>query len=90
MSLPPLPVRQKHLKVLPGVLIGVVVRVVYLPDPKHFKLFAAGVLLYIGLQIAKELLKKSAGKAGAADSEARFQEAAHLFIGYILAVKRTR
>lgn len=30
---------------LPGVFIGAMVRVLYLPDPKHFKLFAAGVLL---------------------------------------------
>ena len=30
---------------LPGVFIGAFARVVWLPDPKHFKLFAAGVLL---------------------------------------------
>lgn len=43
---------------LPGVVIGAVVRVKYLPDPKNFKLFAAGVLLYIGVRMVKDLLKQ--------------------------------
>ena len=59
---------------LPGVFIGAIVRVAYLPDPKHFKLFAAGVLLYIGLKIARDLLKKDKGSEGKADSERRFQQ----------------
>lgn len=42
---------------LPGVFIGAIVRVSWLPDPDHFKLFAAAVLLYIGLKMARELLK---------------------------------
>jgi len=61
---------------LPGVFIGAIVRVAYLPDPKHFKLFAAGVLLYIGLKIARDLLKKDKGSEGKADSERRFQQMA--------------
>ncbi|MBW1955856.1 MAG: sulfite exporter TauE/SafE family protein [Deltaproteobacteria bacterium] len=59
---------------LPGVFIGAVVRVAYLPDPKHFKLFAAGVLLYIGLKMIRDLLKKNAEKDNKANSEKRFQE----------------
>ena len=59
---------------LPGVFIGAIVRVAYLPDPKHFKLFAAGVLLYIGAKMVKDLLKKTAGKSSQANSEKRFQE----------------
>jgi len=59
---------------LPGVFIGAIVRVAYLPDPKHFKLFAAGVLLYIGVKMVRDLLKKSKGSNGKADSEKRFQE----------------
>jgi len=59
---------------LPGVFIGAFVRVVYLPDPKHFKLFAAGVLLYIGLKMIRDLVKKNAGKDSKANSERRFQE----------------
>lgn len=59
---------------LPGVLIGAYVRVVYLPNPKHFKLFAAGVLLYIGIKMVRDLLSKKAGNANLANSEKRFQE----------------
>jgi uncharacterized membrane protein YfcA len=59
---------------LPGVFIGAVVRVAYLPDPKNFKLFAAVVLLYIGLRMGRDLLKKNPGSAGKADTERRFQE----------------
>src|SRR5512137_357404 len=44
---------------LPGVFIGAIVRVTYLPDPKDFKLFAAAVLLYIGLKMVRDLLKGS-------------------------------
>ena len=43
---------------LPGVFIGAFVRVVWLPDAKNFKLFAACVLLYIGGRLIKDLLKK--------------------------------
>lgn len=59
---------------LPGVFIGAIVRVAYLPDPKHFKLFAAGVLLYIGLKMIRDLVKKNAGNGNKANSEKRFQE----------------
>ncbi len=40
---------------LPGVLIGAIVRVEFLPDPRLFKLFAACVLLYIGARIVRDL-----------------------------------
>lgn len=60
---------------LPGVFIGAFVRVAYLPDPKKFKLFAAAVLLYIGIKMVRELVKKKAASAGnKANSEDRFQE----------------
>lgn len=59
---------------LPGVFIGAVVRVAYLPNPKHFKLFAAAVLLYIGLKMVRDLLKKDVGGSGKSSSEKRFQE----------------
>jgi uncharacterized protein len=42
---------------LPGVLIGAWVRLEYLPDPKHFKLFAGCVLLYIGVKLIIDTLK---------------------------------
>ena len=56
---------------LPGVFVGAIVRVRYLPDPKTFKLFAAAVLLYIGLKMVRDVLKKN---AGGPNSEKRFQE----------------
>lgn len=58
---------------LPGVLIGAIVRVAYLPNPKNFKLFAACVLLYIGVRMIRDLLKKSNGN-DKNTSEQRFQE----------------
>jgi hypothetical protein len=59
---------------LPGVFIGAIVRVAYLPDPKSFKLFAAGVLLYIGLRMVRDLVKPAAGNKGQSAGEKRFQE----------------
>lgn len=59
---------------LPGVFMGAVIRVRYLPNPKHFKLFAAAVLLYIGLKMVRDLIKKSSGNAAMSNSESQFQE----------------
>jgi len=59
---------------LPGVFIGAILRVEYLPDPKAFKLFAAGVLLYIGIKMIRDLLRKDAGAASKNNIEKRFQE----------------
>jgi uncharacterized membrane protein YfcA len=58
---------------LPGVLIGAVVRVKYLPDPRNFKFFAGLVLLYIGIRLVRDLLRKS-GVDDKNSSEKRFQE----------------
>lgn len=41
---------------LPGVFIGAIIRVKYLPDPGHFKLFVAIVLLYLALKMVVDLL----------------------------------
>ena len=59
---------------LPGVFIGAFVRVAYLPNPKNFKLFAAAVLLYIGIRMLTDLLRKSPAGADKSASEKRFQE----------------
>ncbi|MCX5875201.1 MAG: sulfite exporter TauE/SafE family protein [Deltaproteobacteria bacterium] len=59
---------------LPGVFIGAIVRVAYLPNPKHFKLFVAAVLLYIGLRMVRDLLKKNTSNDSKTNSEKRFQE----------------
>jgi len=57
---------------LPGVFIGAIVRVAYLPEPQNFKLFAAGVLLYIGVRMVRDLVRKVPGDKGS--GEKRFQE----------------
>jgi uncharacterized membrane protein YfcA len=44
---------------LPGVLVGAVIRVKYLPDPVMFKRFAAAVLLYIGFRLVRDIFKKN-------------------------------
>lgn len=44
---------------LPGVFIGAVIRILYLPNPKNFKFFAGCVLLYIGLRLAYSMIKKN-------------------------------
>ena len=59
---------------LPGVLLGAVIRVNYLPDPKQFKVFAAAVLLYIGIRMLRDLTRKTAGASSKEQSEKRFQE----------------
>ncbi|MDY6903395.1 MAG: sulfite exporter TauE/SafE family protein [Thermodesulfobacteriota bacterium] len=45
---------------LPGVFAGALIRVAWLPDPGHFKLFAAGVLFYIGIKLVRDLLTQKA------------------------------
>jgi uncharacterized protein len=60
---------------LPGVFIGAVVRVVYLPDAGNFKLFAACVLFYIGARMIYDMLKKTKpGNNNKQSSEQRFQQ----------------
>lgn len=44
---------------LPGVFIGYYLRVLYLPDPRAFKLFVGCVLLYLGLRILYEMTPRS-------------------------------
>ncbi len=53
---------------LPGVFIGYYLRVLYMPDPRTFKLFVGCVLLYIGARLLFEMmpsgsLQKSASEA---------------------------
>ncbi len=60
---------------LPGVFIGYYLRVLYLPDPRAFKLFVGCVLLYIGIRLIYELTgKASAGKAKMKALEDKFRE----------------
>lgn len=59
---------------LPGVLIGALIRIFYLPDPRNFKLFAAAVLLYIGIKMVRDLVSPPRGNLSKESSEKRFQE----------------
>jgi uncharacterized membrane protein YfcA len=43
---------------LPGVFIGAILRIRYLPDPRNFKFFVGLVLLYIGIRLLKDLLNR--------------------------------
>ena len=43
----------------PGVFIGYYIRILYLPNPKAFKLFVGCVLLYLGLRLLYELTSRS-------------------------------
>lgn len=51
---------------LPGVFVGALVRVRYLPDPGRFKVFAGLVLLYVAGRMVRDLW---AGRRGPTDAE---------------------
>jgi uncharacterized membrane protein YfcA len=59
---------------LPGVFVGAFIRIVYLPDPAKFKVFAGFVLLYIGIRVLLDMFHqiKSTGKQKA--SEEKFHQ----------------
>jgi uncharacterized protein len=44
---------------LPGVFIGYYIRILYLPNPRAFKLFVGCVLLYLGLRLLYEMTSRS-------------------------------
>lgn len=44
---------------LPGVISGVLIRIIYLPSPEAFKIFVGLVLLYIGVKLCLDLFKKT-------------------------------
>ncbi len=59
---------------LPGVFLGYYIRVLYLPNPRSFKLFVGCVLLYIGIRLIKDLLGKAKQKsAGTKALEEKFK-----------------
>ena len=60
---------------LPGVLIGAIIRIKYLPSPRAFKLFVGCVLLYIGVRMLYELVqKKGLGKEKIKAMENKFKQ----------------
>lgn len=44
---------------MPGIFIGAIFRIKYLPDPKHFKAFAGCVLLYVALRLLYDLTPRA-------------------------------
>lgn len=60
---------------LPGVFIGYAIRVLYLPDPKVFKLFVGCVLLYIGSRLLYEFSGRARSRNEATRAlEKKFKE----------------
>lgn len=59
---------------LPGVFIGAVIRVACLPDPDHFKLFASAILLYVGIQMIRDLMKKNTGIDNKTENDEKIQK----------------
>jgi len=60
---------------LPGVFIGAIIRIKYLPNPGAFKLFVGCVLLYIGVRMLFELVqKKGLGKEKIKAMEEKFKQ----------------
>lgn len=59
---------------LPGVFIGAIFRIKYLPDPKNFKFFVGCVLLYIGLRLFYAIIKKGDKTQKAKELEERFKQ----------------
>jgi|Deesub1362A_J573_1020465.scaffolds.fasta_scaffold00430_35 hypothetical protein len=63
---------------LPGVFIGAIVRITYLPDPKVFKLFVGIVLLYLGLRLIYSLFRQDSKLKEIEDKfKIRIQEIKH-------------
>lgn len=60
---------------LPGVFIGYYLRILFLPDPRVFKLFVGCVLLYIGVRLLYEVSgKAAAGKSKMKALEDKFKQ----------------
>ena len=60
---------------LPGVFIGYFIRVLYLPDPRAFKLFVGCVLLYIGSKLLYEFTGRTkTGNSRSTRVEEKFKE----------------
>ncbi len=56
---------------LPGMLLGAIIRVNYLPQPGKFKLFVGAVLLYIGSRLVRDVFRK--GEEFRKSADARFE-----------------
>ncbi|MBU2429230.1 MAG: sulfite exporter TauE/SafE family protein, partial [Proteobacteria bacterium] len=50
---------------LPGVFMGAMARILFLPDPKNFKFFASLVLFYIAAKMISDLVRSKNKKTAA-------------------------
>lgn len=60
---------------IPGVFLGVILRIKYLPNPSHFKVFVGCVLFYIAFRLLNDLRAKAGTEKEKTKAlERRFQE----------------
>jgi uncharacterized protein len=60
----------------PGLFLGGIIRIVYLPDPRPFKLFAGCVLLYIGGRMLYQVIAQRGRSTAATAAETKMRQAA--------------
>jgi len=58
----------------PGLFLGGIIRIIYLPDPRLFKLFAGSVLLYIGGRMLYQLILQQGQDTAAKTAETRMRQ----------------
>jgi uncharacterized membrane protein YfcA len=61
---------------LPGLVAGMYIRILYLPDPRAFKIFAGCVLTYIGIRLILQVLKERGRSTAATEAEAKMRRSA--------------
>ncbi len=59
---------------IPGLVLGLFIRVWYLPEPRAFKLFVGCVLLYIGGRMLYQLIKDRGKKTSEKTAEAKMRQ----------------
>jgi hypothetical protein len=59
----------------PGLFVGGIIRIVYLPNPEPFKLFAGCVLSYIGLRMLSQIIARKGTTSAATKAEIKMRQA---------------
>jgi len=57
----------------PGLFLGGIIRIIYLPDPRPFKLFVGCVLSYIGGRMLYQVIKERGGTTAATVAETKMR-----------------
>jgi hypothetical protein len=58
----------------PGLFLGMIIRIIYLPDPRPFKLFSGCVLLYIGARMLYQVIAQRNLQTAAKVAEAKMRQ----------------